>query len=563
MISRIRLRSDALIATALAAILGAIWTGKDWAALSVLRLPDTDDGMRLQQIRDWLGGQAFADLTQYRLGAGVPMHWSRVADLVPAGSILTLTPILGRHGAELATVIVWPLILFAVALLLIARIARRLGSEPSAATACIVAAIAYPATTIFLPGRIDHHGLQVVLLLGATLALLGPATVARGAIIGLLAAVSLVVGLETLPLFAVLGAAAIVEWCIAGAYRRLAGLGGGAIVGLVLARAIFAPLAWTFPACDGFTASAWTAAMIAVLAPIALAAASPILRNRSQRILAAIVAGGGFGVLALAISPSCASPYGAVDPLLARLWLSQVGEAQSIAAAPLATTIGYCGLMLAGVPATAYRVFVTRSPGWLVMLGLQLGALAITAMQLRGAYAGAMLSAPALAATIVAARTRGTLPLAAAWLASAGMLYPIAARAIIPTNASPGEGACSTAAVVDALGRLPRGMVMAPIDVGGYGLPATAHRFVAGPYHRNTAGNRAMYRFYLGRRTDAVRIVAQWQVGYVVACPGMPGVSTPGTMAGTMASALATGSVPGFRPLARPAPGVTVFGIAR
>ena len=77
---------DALVATLLAAALTAAWAARDWGNLAALRLPDADDMMRLQQIRDWLGGQAFADLTQYRLGAdGVAMHWSRLADLVPGG----------------------------------------------------------------------------------------------------------------------------------------------------------------------------------------------------------------------------------------------------------------------------------------------------------------------------------------------------------------------------------------------------------------------------------------------------------------------------------------------
>ena len=37
----------------------------------------TDDAMRLVQVRDWLAGQSWFDLTQYRLDppSGVDMHW--------------------------------------------------------------------------------------------------------------------------------------------------------------------------------------------------------------------------------------------------------------------------------------------------------------------------------------------------------------------------------------------------------------------------------------------------------------------------------------------------------
>lgn len=61
---------DVLCAFALAVVLCAGWAWRDWAALSALQLTDTDDMMRLQQIRDWIAGQGFADLAQHRLGWG-------------------------------------------------------------------------------------------------------------------------------------------------------------------------------------------------------------------------------------------------------------------------------------------------------------------------------------------------------------------------------------------------------------------------------------------------------------------------------------------------------------
>ncbi|MGC8064198.1 hypothetical protein, partial [Salmonella enterica] len=89
------------------------------------------------------------------------MHWSRLPDLLPATFIVSLTPVVGRHWAELVAVIAWPTLLFAGALCLTTRIARVLGGQAIARTAAVVAAVAFPATTIFVPGRVDHHGLQV------------------------------------------------------------------------------------------------------------------------------------------------------------------------------------------------------------------------------------------------------------------------------------------------------------------------------------------------------------------------------------------------------------------
>ena len=50
---------------------------------------DTDDAMRMVQVRDWLAGQGWYDLRALRLDppAGTLMHWSRVVDLPLAALI--------------------------------------------------------------------------------------------------------------------------------------------------------------------------------------------------------------------------------------------------------------------------------------------------------------------------------------------------------------------------------------------------------------------------------------------------------------------------------------------
>jgi hypothetical protein len=531
------LRRDALGAVVLALALSLVWAWRDWSALAVLRLPDTDDVMRLQQVIDWLDGQAFGDLTQYRLGTGLTMHWSRLADLGPSAIMAMLTPIAGRHSATLVAVTVWPGLLFATALFLVARIA----GATRAPTAMIVAAIAYPATTIFLPGRIDHHGLQVVLLLGAVLAISG--TRARSAATaGLCAGASLIVGLETAPLLAAIGVVAIVDWIGIPRDRRLAAFGAGTIAGLLAGRLGFAGSGWTYPACDGFTAEAWHAAMIAAVATTGLGGIGGWIMTHRGRIVAAIVTGAIVASSAALVSPACLSPYGRVDPLLARLWLSQVGEAQSMLSAPTATAIGYMGMMVAGIAATTWQLHRTWSRDWAILTVVQVAALAVTTLQMRGAYAGAMLAAPALAAVIVAARRRGGVLLAGAWIASAGMVYPLAADAIAPGTAARPigvRGDCASPAAIAALATLPRGVVLAPIDTGAWAIAATPHRLVAAPYHRNDAGNLAMYSFYRSPPTAAAAILAAWHVDYVMACATMPGLTLPGS----------TGAMLAYRPL--------------
>jgi hypothetical protein len=512
---------DALAAFALALLMTFAWAARDWPQLSALHLPDVDDVMRLVQIRDWLAGQPFNDLTQHRLAGGLPMHWSRLPDLVPGGMIAMLTPLFGRYDAELTAVIAWPGLLFALALYLTARITRAFAPD-GARVAIVIAAIAFPTTTIFLPGRIDHHGFQIVLLLVITLGLIQPPTLGRGLVAGLAATASLVIGLETAPLILAACLIMLIEWIAARAHAddRLMGFGIGFGAGLLGASLLFRPMQWAYPACDGFTYTAWRAGIIAAFAPMLIALSARQTARPPMRALLGFGLGGVVTIGALAAAPQCLSPYGSVDPLLVTLWLSRVGEALPLFSAPPVDAIGYAGVMVAGIFATAWRGYVTRDARWWTLLTLQVAAFALTCTQLRGAYAGAILAAPALAATIGAARRRGTLLLAGAWIGSAGMLYPIAAAALTPRSTAlpvKGESECTTPRALAALARLEPGTVLAPPNFGPDLLATTHDRIIAAPYHRNNAGNLATYRFFLSPGSSRL-IATQWHADYVVLC---------------------------------------------
>ncbi|MDQ0249040.1 hypothetical protein J2W22_001087 [Sphingomonas kyeonggiensis] len=538
---------DLGVALLLAVVLSLAWAARDWHDLAALRLPDTDDMVRLQQIRDWLSGQGFADLAQHRLGAppGLEMHWSRLPDLVPGLLLALLTPLLGGHGAALAMVILWPALLFFLALVLTGAVARRLGAP--AATAILIAALAYPATSLFLPGRIDHHALQMVLLLLLVRALLGTGRLRDGVVAALAIAASLVIGLETLPLLGVAGVALVLLWVAdrPGSRDRLFGFGLALPLALAGVAVLFRTSGWTVPACDGFTGLSWRAAQGASLAPLALAlfALAGQRTLRSRAIAAGIVAALA-GLAVLTIAPQCLSPYGEVDPLLARLWLAEVGEAQPLFGAPPANAIAYTGLALVGLLATLVLAWRRRSPGWSILAALQLTALAVTLLQLRGAYPAALLAASGLAVMVGAARIRGALALAAAWIAGTGILYPIAATAIFPPHAEPGPN-CTAPESLARLAALPPGRLLAPLDLGAYALAATPHAVVAAPYHRNNRGNRAMYDFFMGAPAQSETIARQWGIDYVAFCPAdLEGLAKQASSPHSLAAELRAGRVP-------------------
>ncbi|MEO6216894.1 MAG: hypothetical protein ABIO86_12755 [Sphingomonas sp.] len=564
---------DALLAMLLAIVLAAAWALSDWHQLTALRLPDTDDVMRLQQIRDWIAGQHFTDLSQHRLGEapGLAMHWSRLPDLVPAAIITLLAPLLGMHQAELIAVIIWPTLLFAAALFLVTRIARSIGGPGTARTALIVAAIAYPATTIFLPGRIDHHGLQIVLLLIVTRTLITPPTLGHGLTAGLAAAASLVIGMETAPLLVAAGLAMAIEWLFArhAADDRMMGFGIALAAGLLGASIIFKTDQWSYAACDSFTATAWRGAVIAAFAPMLLALAARDATRPAMRALLAILVAGVIGAGVIMVAPQCLTPYGMVDPVLARLWLGKVGEAQPLFGAAPGVAIGYAGVMVAGVAATAWRFHMTRDNRWIALLLLQSAALALTCVQLRGAYAGAILAAPGLAAVIGEARRRGTAWLAGAWILSAGMLYPLAAEALTRHDAGPpggqlaaqGDASCTSPEALAALGSLPPGRLLAPLDLGAYTIGMTRLTVVGAPYHRNNAGNLAVYRFFLGGPDEAAEIARKWSVSYVALCSdSFSELGSDAAGKARMVALLHRGATPAWlKPIATNAPGIALY----
>ncbi|WP_204270762.1 hypothetical protein, partial [Escherichia coli] len=83
-----------------------------WSTLPDL-LGDTDDAVRLVQVREWLAGKSWFDLHTDRLGMadGLVSHWSRLIDVGVGGLITLFGWFVPADQAELAARAVWPLLL--------------------------------------------------------------------------------------------------------------------------------------------------------------------------------------------------------------------------------------------------------------------------------------------------------------------------------------------------------------------------------------------------------------------------------------------------------------------
>lgn len=551
-----------LLALGLTVLLTTAWTIKDWSALRWLRLPDNDDMMRIAEIRDWIGGQRFNDLMQYRLGppGGAPMHWSRLADAVPAAMILVLTPLLGTHAAEVSMVIAWPALLFFCYLLLAGQIALRLHGPAARPIAVILAALAFPTISLFIPGRIDHHALQIVLMLALVDGLLRRPSLATGATMGVVAAASLAIGLESAPELVAVMAALGWLWLTgdAGEDRRALGFGialAGATGFMLL---VMHPDAWPREWCDGFTPASTGATLALGAGWSVLGLAGRRLRTIPLRLAAGAVVG---LIVALSVSRTSmvclAGPYDALTPFLKEVWMSNVSEARGLFVGQdtLGTILAYGALSLLG---SALAVMQAVRGGWrarpAVAFAIVLVISAVAAiLQIRVTYILAGLGSIPFAVAIAATQGRPERMAARLmlWVLGAGVTYLAISRQMDLALAKPIEAArvdarrCTNAEQFVAIARQPAGLVAAPIDLGSYLIGMTPHHALAAGYHRNNDGNMAAYRFFLSAPARSAAMARRLGVDYVALCPAnmRENVLEP-YRPGSLVDALQSGQVP-------------------
>jgi hypothetical protein len=517
--------------------------GEAGAVLRELALPDTDDAMRLVGVRDLLAGQGWFDTTQHRYlpPDGGSMHWSRLVDAPIAGLILVLKALFGPVMGERLAVFAWPPLLFAAYVGAAAFAAKRLFGPEAAACAALSTALIHMALTMFAPGRIDHHNVQMLLVLAMAAAAAWPGRSAGSALAGGgCAALSLAVGLETLPLVAVAGLVHGAIWIADGALARarlLAFAGAFAGGAILLFAAQTDPRLWIKPACDALSPP-WLGGRAGGLA-VALALTSPGLDTHLRRFAAAALAGALLLGAFVWLYPGCLDPYGDVPPLVRDHWLNAVGETmplnKSLAATPR-FVLGTLGPLLAAALIATFGGFAgpqaARRP-LLVLAAFLWTGLLTACVQIRAVGVGS--AALPLVMGFVFARAMQAAQEAPgatrAWLAAvplvvgtlwaaaydAGRLL-LAGDAAAPAGIYAGSLSCRRPADVAALGRLTPGVVLAAPDLGPALLLHTGHSIVAAPYHRNVAGLEAAVVAFRGTEGDMKAMTERHRADYVVLC---------------------------------------------
>ena len=516
-----------------------------WETVQHLRVPDTDDAMRLVEVRDLLAGQGWYDNVQYRFlpPGGVPSHWSRLVDAPIAGLILALTPLTGSALAEGLTAALWPVLLFGLYGWLLYRGVRHSFGSRAALLALIAATQTFGVTIQFQAGRVDHHNLQILSILGLAFCM-SRGGLRPGLIGGILAAVSLAIGLEGLPFVALAALFLTGDWCLRGrpALASLAGFGLG--LGLA-APALFAvqtaPSLWGVSHCDALSPP-WLWLTLGGLALAAIAAAAgERLATVPARLALAGLAGSVLLAGFAAAFPSClGGPFPDMPPLVRIHWLLTVNEmaplAKFVARGQWEALVFYPVVILASLTAAGMAWRGPERRAWSVVALFLWPGLILGVAQFRGLYivsgfvplvAGVVLDrALARAALPAGARRWPVALLGAAMVSSLWMIPALLAETLAPGMRNAPDvaetNACLGDAAVRPLAHLPEGTVLAPIFMGPSILLRTPHSIVAAPYHRAIPGLKAAIEGLGGTEADLDRVLTAFDVRYLVACPARP-----------------------------------------
>jgi len=523
-------------------VLSAYYLFERWNAVHWLSLGDTDDNMRLMQVRGLLQGQGWYDLRNHHLNPpqGFDIHWSRLVDLPIAGLILLFQPFVGWAQAERLACGIAPLLPLSIAMIGIAATVRRLVSPLAWPLAIVILVCSCAATMgMFMPERIDHHGWQLAMLSMTAAGLADPKGARGGAIVGVASAVSLTIGLEMLPYCAMAGAIIALRWVWdrADAPRMMVyalTLAGGSALGF----ALFASYANQALRCDALT-PVWLSVMVVAGALLfLLGRINP--EERWMRLSLALIAGAAIAIGFAMVFPQCLGRPEQVSPELARNWLDNVREAKPIYKHPFRTAFPIAVLPVIGILGACVATWRARETPklgiWLPVLLFSTFAGALLLWQTRAGPAAQMLALPgavALAWIIlpwclnhgsVLVRVFGTV---AAFVTISGLFaggidyLPIDKPNKRTQTVNNASGRCPTIPALAPLDRYPTQTVFTFIDLGPRLITVTHHNAVAGPYHRN--GDAILdVQHAFGGTPDTFRAIAKRHgATLLLVCPDM------------------------------------------
>jgi hypothetical protein len=249
---------------------------------------------------------------------------------------------------------------------------------------------------------------------------------------------------------------------------------------------------------------------------------------------------------ALILAPQCLrSPLADLDPMIVKLWLNGISEAQSFVALTRQEPKTLGAFYAVGFFAAAVCFFqiVRRERTQLhaIFLALLLVNLIIAFVQVRGAEFSNLLAIPPLTLLLIEARRISN---ADSENVGAALFYIVTAFASVPAVWAVGgalvhgnmkvdftivppatsviaEG-CATERALAPIAHLDPGVVSAPSNMGAPLLRFTPHRVLSGPYHRDQAGMLTQMHIGLAEPSEAEAFLRGAGVTIFAYCPEDP-----------------------------------------
>lgn len=523
--------------------LSAFFLFSEWNRIRGFALGDTDDNMRMSQVRALIAGQDWFDLRQYKMNPpfGANIHWSRLVDLPLAGIILALRPLVGGRVAEQVAVAVAPLLPLLPMIVAIVLTARRLMAPLAWPLAIIALFFAGSTLGMVTPLRIDHHGWQLALLAIGVCGMADSKRARGGLTTGLAGALSLTIGLEMIIYIAMSGIATALSWVDdRDERRRLAAFAVSISGGCALGFAGFASYANRQPVCDALSPVWLSDALVG--GALLLGLAMLRVEKWTVRLALALAAGAIVAAFHALMWSHCLARLEGVSPEVAQLWLSHVREARPvwangwqiaslILALPVTGIVGYAllgwtlrqdrerlrallSVAAPAVAATALLAWQTRTGPAAQMLGV-VGAVAIPWLLTPRAFASENSIVRVLGTTVIALLGFGAL------VPTLINFVPAKKNSKVEQSINRANNLCPTMWAMKPVALQPAGTVFTFVDLAPRLITVTHHKSIAGPYHRNGEAIGDVMHAFRGTADEAHAIMLRYHADYVLTCPAM------------------------------------------
>lgn len=524
---------------------------------------DSDDVIRLVQIKDYLAGQSWFHTDQYRMGlaGGTDMHWSRIPDI----PIIILTHFfdvfMSQERALVWAFTVWPPLSSAILIWGCFVGAKHWGGGRTKIFTFVLLAVFLLSFYRFAPGRIDHHNLQLGFL-GVSMAFaLDPKLRFWSYFIsGCAAAISVAIGVEVYFFVAVMCAFVAFNWAVLGARAAIAtqGFGLGFAIVLILAFiGTIAPSEYGLIYCDALSLVTVTAGVAGSLGLALLTKSGQVFslnENILRRVLVLIILGIICGAILLIQAPQClVNPLDSLPDEVTDLWLNNISEARSITQMgsdklkliPFMICAPFVALILLVLDIrkdllkrSETKVDALNFSVKLLPLFLIIAALGLTLYQVRFYPFAYIFAIIPLAGWISQTyeKTKSKNPGSVIYLAALIVSVPVSWA--IPGLMLEGPevvkeaelkdkkiAKCTSEDVIKNLKALPTGTILANSDMAGFILEKTSHRVVSGNYHRNWKGISAEIKIAVSDPAESGELLVEHDIDYLYHCTNAVGTS--------------------------------------